>query len=152
MNFEILFSSRNILESFDEGVEFGFQNLNHGVEWIPLAFYSFQRPHIRDDEIKLGPELMPNDNIAIIRGYNVFIYLVGGTIAHRAELKLCGNEILGSDASLKFRWLQTVVSSSAANADPVYLDNVTISINSTQQLQYNIVLFKDDFNDGMMIK
>ena len=148
VNFEILFSSRNILESFDEGVEFGYQNLNHGTEWIPLAFYSFQRPNIRDDDIKLGPELKFSDNIAIIRGYSVNIYLVGGTIVHKAELKLCGSEIVGSDTSLKFRWLQTVVSSSASNADPVYLDNVTISVNSTL---HNTVLFQDDFDRGGMV-
>ena len=72
MNFDILFSSfgSRILESFDEGVEFGFQNLNHGREWIPLTFYSFQRPNQRDEDIKIGPELMFGDTIATIRGYN----------------------------------------------------------------------------------
>lgn len=149
MSFNILFSSRNILETFDEGVEFGFQNLNNGREWIPLAFYSFQRPNRRNNDIKLAPELMLNDNVTTIRGYRVFIYFVGGTIAHSAELKLCGNEIVRNNALLKFRWLQTVVSSSDPNTDPVYLDNVTISINSTQQQH---VLFQDDFNSGMTIK
>ena len=152
VNFEILFSSRNILESFDEGVEFGYQNRNHGTEWIPLAFYSFQRPNRRDEDIKLGQgELVFDDNIVIIRGYSVPIYLVGGTIVYDAEVKLCGSDIMESDASLKFRWIQTVVSSGAPNADPAYLDKVTISVNSTQE--HDTVLLKDDFNSGgMMIK
>ena len=77
------------MDSFDEGVEFGFQILNSGREWIPLAFYSFHI--IRDEQIKIGPELMLNDNIIVIRGYSVPIYIVG---THRAELKLCGSEII----------------------------------------------------------
>ena len=105
MNFDILFSSRNILETFDEGVEFGLQNSSDDREWIPLTFYSFQRPNRREDDIKLAPELMFSDNVATIRGYRVFIYYVGGTITHRAELKLCGSEIVRNNASLKFRWL-----------------------------------------------
>ena len=151
MNFSILFSSRNILESFDEGVEFGFQNLNHGREWIPLAFYSFQSR--RNDGIKVGSDLMPlnlTSGLVDIRGCSVFYSLVGGTSAHSAQLKLCGREIMQNNASLNFRWLQTVVTSCANNADPAYLDNVMISINSPQE--HDIVLFKDDFNSEMMIK
>ena len=150
MNFDILFSSfgSRILESFDEGVEFGFQNLNHGREWIPLTFYSFQRPNRRDKDIKIGPELMSDDTIATIRGYNVSIFLVGGRNPHRAELKLCGSEIMQNNASLSFRWLQTVVSNNATNGDPAYLDNIRISVNTTQEC----VLFNDDYNNEMMIK
>ena len=154
VNFNMLFSNRGgpgpILDSFDEGVEFGFQTLNYDRKWIPLAFYSFHRPNRRDEDIKLGPELMLNDNITIIRGYNVFIYLVGGTIAHRAELKFCGSEIIQNNTSLSFRWLQTVVSGRFDNIDPAYLDNITISINSPEG--HNMTLFDDDFNSEMLIK
>ena len=149
VNFDILFSRGNILETFDEGVEFGFQNLNQGREWIPLTFYSFQNTNRRDGDIKVGSESTFGDNHIIIRGYNVPFALVGGTVTHRAEFKLCGSEIVHNNASLSFRWIQTVISSRDANADPVYLDNIAISINSTQQQN---VLFKDDFNSGIMIK
>ena len=133
------------MDSFDEGVEFGFQILNSGREWIPLAFYSFHI--IRDEQIKIGPELMLNDNITVIRGYSVPIYHVG---THRAELKLCGSEIIQNNASLSFRWLQTVITDSAPNRDTAYLDNVTISINFPEG--HNTTLLDDDFNDEMMIK
>ena len=146
MNFDILFSSGNRLESFDEGVEFGFRNLNHGREWIPLAFYSFLANQ-REDDIKVGSELMPGD-IVNIRGYGVLYSLVGGTNAHSAQLKLCGNEIMQNNASLSFRWLQTVITSRTKNADPAYLENVMISIISPQEH----VLVKEDFNSEMMIK
>ena len=149
VEFNILFSNRGggILDSFDEGVEFGFRNQNHGREWIPLTFYSFQWPHRRDDDIRIGPELMFSDTIAAIRGYSVIIHHVG---AHKAELKLCGSNIMQNNASLSFRWLQTVVSSHTDNADPAYLDSITISINSPEG--YNMTLFDDDFNSEMMIK
>ena len=144
MSFDILYF-RNRLESFDEGVEFGFQNLNHGREWIPLAFYSFRRTP-RNDDIKVGSELMPGD-IVNIRGYNVFYSLVGSTITHNAQLKLCGNEIIRNNNSLSFRWLQTIVTNRATNADSVYLDNVMISINSSQEQ----ALFNDNFNSEIII-
>ena len=136
-----------MIESFDEGVEFGFQNLNSGREWIPLAFYSFHAPINRDEQIKIGPELMLGDNIIVIRGYSVPIYRVG---THRADLKLCGSEIIQSSASLSFRWLQTVVTDSAPNRDTVNLDDVSISINIPEG--HNMTLLEDDFNNEMMIK
>ena len=136
-----------MLDSFDEGVEFGFRNLNRGRRWIPLAFYSFCAPTRRDEHIKIGPELMLSDNITVMRGYSVPIYRVG---THRAELKLCGSEIIQSNASLSFRWLQTVITTSTNNSDTVYLDNVAISINFPEG--HNMTLLDDDFNDEMMIK
>ena len=140
------------VDSFDEGVEFGFQNLNSGREWIPLAFYSFHSPGMLEEEIRIGPTLSGNTAV-VIRGYSVPIYRVGGTIAHRAELKLCGSEIIQSNASLSFRWLQTVVIDTGRNRDIVYLDNVTISINFPEG-HNNIImmLLDDDFNNEMMIK
>ena len=134
-----------ILDSFDEGVEFGFQNLNSGREWIPLAFYSFHSPRLRDEDIRIGPTL--NHNTVVIRGYSVPIYLVG---THRAELKLCGSDIIQSSASLGFRWLQTVYTQSVRNTDTVNLDNIAISINFPEG--HNVTLFDDDFNNEMMIK
>ena len=140
-----------MLEFFDEGVEFGFQNLNSGSEWIPLAFYSFHNTAAarRNEQIKIGPTL--SGNAVVIRGYSVPIYLVGGTIARRAELKLCGSEIIQSGASLSFRWLQTVITDSARNRDTVYLDNVAISINFPEG-HNNMTLLDDDFNNELMIK
>ena len=155
MNFNILFVGSGgfgpRLNSFDEGVEFGFQNLNHDREWIPLAFYSFHNPTVRNEDIKIGPDLMLNDRVTLIRGYNVSIYLVGGTIVHRAGLKLCGSEIIQNYASLSFRWLQTVESSNASNSDIAYLDNVNISINNFPE-EHERTIFSDHFNNESMIK
>ena len=142
-----MFSSGNRLDSFEEGVEFSFQDLNYGREWIPLAFYSFLTNR-RDDDIKLGSELMSHNQTSgfvNIRGYSV-LYSITGRCS--AQLKLCGSEIIRNNASLSFRWLQTVVTSRDNNADPIYLDNVMISTNSPQEH----VLFNDDFNSEIMIK
>ena len=154
VNFDIMFvssgSSGPNVDSFDEGVEFGFQNLNSGREWIPLAFYSLRTPgNRRDEEIKIESTL--NSDNVVIRGYSVPIYLVG---THRAELKLCGSEIIQSNASLSFRWLQTVVTNNARNRDTVNLDNVAISINFPEGYNNNInmTLLDDDFDSEMMIK
>ena len=73
---------------------------------------------------------------------------VGGTIAHRAELKLCGSEII---QNMSFRWLQTVITDSARNRDIAYLDNVAISINFPEG-HNNMTLLDDDFNNELMIK
>ena len=130
-------------------MEFGFRNLNSGREWIPLVFYSFYNTAAarNNEQIKIGPTL---GDTVVIRGYSVPIYLVGGTITHRAELKLCGSEIIQSNASLSFRWLQTVITDSASNRDIAYLDNVAISINFPEG--HNMTLLDDDFNDELMIK
>ena len=136
-----------MLNSFDEGVEFGFQNLNHGREWIPLAFYS-QNIQQRDNNITVGSDLMPGVNI---RGYNVSYSLDGATI--RAELKLCGSEIMQNNGSLSFRWLQTIILGRSANTDETYLDDIMISINFPEEHnRSNMTLFDDDFNSEMMIK
>ena len=144
MNFDIIFAGTgNRLDSFDEGVEFGFRNLNSGRGWIPLVFYSFYDIAQRNVQIKIGPMLT-----VVIRGYNVPIYVVG---THRAELKLCGSEIIQSNASLSFRWLQTALTKITTNIDTAYLDNVAISINFPEG--YNIMtLLEDDFNSEVVIK
>jgi hypothetical protein len=148
VNFDILFGeggrSGPRLDSFDEGVEFGFRNLNRGRGCIPLAFYSPARTN-RDERIRIGPEL--SNDITIIRGYSVPTYGVGSMIVHRAELKLCGSEMIQNNASLSFRWLQTVFSDSSNNRDTVHLDNVAISTNFPEG--HNI---EDDFNNETMIK
>jgi hypothetical protein len=130
-------------------VEFGFRNLNRGGGWIPLAFYSFHTPasNFRDENIKIGPT---HGNNVVIRGYSVPIYSVGAKFAHRAELKLCGSEIIQNNASLSFRWLQTVVSANVDNTDTAYVDNVAISINFPEG--HNMTLIDDDFDNEMMIK
>ena len=152
VNFDIIFVSGGnrgpLLEFFDEGVEFGFQNLNRGREWIPLAFYSPASPS-REEQIRIGSILHGN---VVIRGYSVPIYSVGGTTTHRAELKLCGSEIIQSNASLSFRWLQTVITDNAPNRDTVYLDNVAISINFPEGHNIIMMLLDDNFNNEMMIK
>ena len=150
MNFDIIFGGGHSgprLDFFDEGVEFGFQNINHGREWIPLAFYPPASPN-PNEQIRIGSNLKLM--ISDIRGYSVPIYRVGSTIACRAEFKLCGSEIIQNNASLSFRWLQTVVTQSVNNTDTVYLDNVAVSINFPEG--HNMTLLEDDFEDEMVIK
>jgi hypothetical protein len=152
VNFDIIFVSsgslRPRLNSFDEGVDFGFQNLNRGREWLPLVFYLSHDTTTarRDERINIGPTLSDN-SITVIRGYSVPIVNMS---THRAELKLCGSEMIQNNASLSFRWLQTVYTQSSDSSDTVYLDNVTISINFPEG--YNMTLLEDDFKNEMMIK
>ena len=149
VNFDILFSNVGTrrLESFDEGMEFGFRNLNYGREWIPLTFYSFLAN--RDDDIKLGSELMSHNHTSgfvTIRGHSVYYSLVRN---HSVQLKICGSEIMQSNTSLSFRWLQTTVTNRVSYSDPVYLDNVMISMVSSPKEH---ALLKDDFNSETIIK
>ena len=142
MNFSyIITPDTSNLDSLDEGMEFGYRNLKSGSEWIPLAFYSsLENP--REDQIKVGER---NGDKITIRGYSVpFIRGDGNS----AQLKLCGSEIIQNDASLSFRWLQTVIFIRQPSVDDINLDNVQISINSPQQH----VLFMDNFNNQMSIR
>ena len=97
---------------------------------------------------RIGPRF--SGDIVSIRGYNVSFSesLVGGTNAHRADLKLCDREIMQNNASLSFRWLQTVTSQTKPDSVLVYLDNITISVNSSEEY----VLLMDAFNNATMIK
>lgn len=137
VKFDLNFPS-NRLESFDEGVEFAFRNLNMGTEWIPLAFYSTYSISIRNKIISVGEVV--NDSFFGLRGYNI-IYRTD-SIQYSIELKICGKEIIENDAVLNFRWLQTVQSTADANVDETFLDNVQINISFPQ----HYVLLMDDFN------
>ena len=130
----------NRLDSFDEGVELGFRDLNSGREWIPLTFYASRVTSIRDDKIKVGDIILMNDTINI-RGYNVPFILMGS--AQSVQLKVCGKEIERASATISFRWLQTVLSPGVEGNEAVVLDNVAIYI-SFPQLQ---VLLIDNFNN-----
>ena len=141
MKFDLDFPSIRI-DSFDEGVEFGFRNLNSNREWIPLVFYTAKSNH--DDEIKIGEAI---DSI-ILRGYNVSFNEI---LSYSSiQLKMCGPEIIQSDAVLNFRWLQTVVTPAAANNDAAELDNVMIKLVYPKQNCYT--LFMEDFNNQDAIK
>ena len=113
--------------------------MNDGGEWIPLAFYSPEDER-RDERIRVGPNVESTGMAITIRGYRVPLHNFTGM--RSINLKLCGNEIVQASTSLRFRWLQTVLSISRDNVDDIYLDNVQIRINSPQQY----VLFMDNFN------
>ena len=134
MKFDLNITDR--LDSLDEGMEFA---VNNGGEWIPLAFFS-PKDKRRDDRIRVGSDVESTGMAITIRGYHVPLYNFTGISS--INLKLCGSEIVQANTSLRFRWLQTVVSISDDNVDTIYLDDVQIGINSPQQ----DVLFKDDFN------
>ena len=76
------------LNSFDEGMEFAFRNLNGSREWIPLMFYSSTNKRSRNNNM-VGDRV--SDKL-IIRGYNVS-YINIDTSPHTQLLKICGNDI-----------------------------------------------------------
>ena len=128
-----------ILESLDDGVEFGY-SLNDN-EWIPLVWYSSQTN--REDWIKVA--MLTNNNLTI-RGFSVpFIH----GVTHNVALKLCGSEIIEDGASLSFRWLQTVISAMRPSVDNIAIDDVQIGISSST---LQLVLLMDNFDNQMSIK
>ena len=131
------------LETLDEGVEFAYRIEDSDSEWIPLAFYSSRIE--RDDQIRVGPGELIGSNLTI-RGYSVPFHH-GDT--HNVTLKLCGSDIIQDNASLSFRWLQTIPSPLNSSVDEVAIDDVQISINSST-LQH--VLLMDNFNSQTSIK
>ena len=135
----------NTLNSFDEGVEFSFQNLNSSRrEWIPLMF--FTSVDNRNERINIGDI---SDGRVQIRGYSV---LYNSTIANDASrsldvtLSICGSDIIQSNGifnHIQFRWLQTARQTADPNRDRILLDNVEIC--SYLIKKYRI--FMDDFNN-----
>lgn len=146
MKFDLAFPN-NRLDSFDEGVEFGFRNLNVGKEWIPLFFYASRSLSIRDREISVG-EITFGDSNFDLRGYNVS-FLDTATFNNKVQLKLCGSGVIQDGAVLNFRWLQTIVGIAVENLDETFLDNVQVSILNFPQ---DSVLYMDNFNDQESIK
>lgn len=144
MAFDLDFPN-NRLDSFDEGVELGFRDLNRGREWIPLVFYASRTPSSRDDEIEVGEIILTNTTINI-RGYNVPFVQMGE--AQSVTLKVCGGEIERADAGITFRWLQTVLTPGVEGNDAVVLDNVEINVSFPQPS----VLFADNFDNQNTIK
>ena len=131
--------SRGLLDSLDEGVEFGYRMNNN--EWIPLVWYSSQTN--RDNWTEVGTL---TDNNLIVRGFSVpFIH--GNTT--NVTLKLCGSEIIEDGASLSFRWLQTASSRLEEGVDDIAIDDVQIGINSST---LQLVLLMDNFDNQMSIE
>ena len=154
MHREVRFSLRlggtetgNTLNSFDEGVEFSFRNLNSSRrEWIPLMFFTSRDPSGRDIRINIGDI---SDDRVQIRGYSV---LYNSTITNDASrpldvtLSICGSEIVQSNGifnHIQFRWLQTARHIADPNRDRVLLDDV--EIHSCLIKKHRI--FMDDFNN-----
>ena len=151
--------SGNSLNSFDEGVEFAFKNLNTSQEWIPLMFFSradSNKNLRRGNNIYVG-EIPTDQDVVIIRGYNVSFKMIGNGEENKVEyaIKICGKEIMQSNGVLlscmKFRWLQTVSQvRNRPNRDIILLDDVVVRAYSDQQ--QNLVVFKDSFNNQASIK
>ena len=138
-------TSGNTLNSFDEGVEFSFRNLNSSRrEWIPMMF--FASVDNRDARIYIGDI---SDVRVQIRGYSV---LYDSTIANDASrplnvnLSICGSEIVQNNGifnHIQFRWMQTATHAANPNRDRVLLDNVEICSYLIKKYQ----IFMDDFNN-----
>ena len=137
------------LNSFDEGLEFAFRNLNGSREWIPLMFYSSSDPtDNRNTNIMVGDRV--SDKLKV-RGYNVS-YMNTGTIRTTQLLKICGDEIAQNHRYfnwIQFRWLQTVKQEREPKRDRILLDNVQIS---AYLFQRQHVLFTDEFDNQTNIK
>ena len=142
----------NSLNSFDEGVEFSFQNLNSSSrEWIPLMFYSSRHTSVRNDRIYIG-EVNHHSGLVNIRGYNVPYIIISNDASQSLEVCviICGSEISQHSRQfinnwIQFRWLQTVTQEIGHNRDIVILDDITISSYLIQQ--YIVKILADDFNN-----
>ena len=145
MRFDLNFPN-NRLDSFDEGVEFGFRNLNVGNEWVPLFYYTSRSVQTRDEEISIG-DLTMDDSYFNLRGYNVS-FSITSTTRHNVRLKICGSEVIQNDAIFNFRWLQTIVGIAVENLDETLLDNIQISTSPPQ----NCALLMEDFSGQDSIK
>ena len=152
MHREVRFSLRlggtggNTLDSFDEGVEFSFRNLNSSSrEWMPLMFFTSRNN--RDGLINIGDTT--SSSRVQIRGYSV---LYNSTIANDASrpldvnLSICGSEVVQSNGTfnhIQFQWLQSTAQTADPNRDTALLDKVEICSYSIKKHQ----IFMDDFNN-----
>ena len=96
--------------------------------------------------ISLGS--ITDDGLLTLRGYPVN-YTVSENLSE-TNIKLCGPGVFNNQAAKglfnwQFRWLQTVANDSMNSMDEddvIYIYNVSIMVNDTQQL----LLFQDDFS------
>ena len=136
------------LDSFDEGFELSFRNNeNGGGTWIPLWFFSAIESTVRTvHDINLGS--ITDDGLLTLRGYPV-----NSTVSKnlsKTNIKLCGSGVFDNQTdkglfNWQFRWLQTVANdpmNSMDEDDVIYIYNVSIIVNDTQQL----LLFQDHFS------
>lgn len=131
------------LDSFDEGVEFGYRNLNTSREWIPLQFFPSLRLR-REQRISIGQTYITlRYQLVNIRGY---ITPLNFGNERDVRIKICGGTVVENYASLNFRWLQTVIQTGSDN-DTVYLDNVSVTVRNSSS-QDSRVIFADNFDDS----
>ena len=132
------------LDSFDDGFELSFRNNeNGGGTWIPLWFFSAIETTVRTvHDISLGS--ITDDGLLTLRGYPVN-FTVSENLSE-ANIKLCGPGVFNNQTdkglfNWRFRWLQTVANDMDED-DVIYIYNVSITVNDTQQL----LLFQDHFS------
>ena len=140
------------LDSFDEGFELSFlNNENGGGTWIPLWFFSAIESTVRTvHDINLGS--ITDDGLLTLRGYPMN-FTVSENL-NETSVKLCGPGIFNNQTdkglfNWRFRWLQTVANdpmNSIDEDDAIYIYNVSIMVNDTQELN-NIILFQDYFSE-----
>ena len=136
------------LDSFDEGLELSFQSDTNGRgRWIPLWFFSAQQSTVRTvHDIDLG-DIM-DEGLLSLRGYAVN-FTVSENYSE-ANIKICGPGVFNDQSAKglfnwRFRWLQTVANDPMDGIDEddaIYIYNVSIMVNDTQQL----LLFQDHFS------
>ena len=141
------------LDSFDEGLELSFQNdmIGRG-KWIPLWFFSAtQQSIVRTiHDINLG-DIM-DEGLLSLRGYPVNFTVSENYSTSEANIKICGPGVFNDQSAKglfnwRFRWLQTVANDSMGGIDEddaIYIYNISITVNDTQQL----LLFQDHFSTG----
>ena len=132
------------LDSFDEGLEVSFRQLNGN--WIPIGFYSEHNSTNRNHEISLGDI---NDGQLTIRGYPVTFTVAESQSNNEAIIRLCGENVFGPETEdelfqWRFRWLQTALKDDNDDTDVIHIDNITIDVFKSDRPEM-LTLFEADF-------
>ena len=115
-------SCNNVIDSFEEGVEFSVRRLSEPEEWIPLLFINRDtntKETQRHKDIMLGK---PGPKFSL-RGYRVEQVFVGNERQALEKISISGVEI---NDSVQFRWLQTCQIGKKKFSDAWLLDNIKI--------------------------
>ena len=135
----------NPLDFFDEGIELSLRRPGDFI-WTPLDFFTLEDPDsIPNNLVPL--QRTEGEELVMIRGYNVTATVDGRDIQHHMRLRFCHESLLGSEAGIQFRWLQTMQRLDDNKIRDVWsLDNIQVF--AVYNDLCNITMFSDDFESG----